>query len=231
MNVTKLHSWDISPKEAVSIQRQLQKDITLSSLPKPPAIIAGADVSYDKGSSIFFSGLVLLTFPDLEIVEEVSCSASVSFPYIPGLLSFREGPVVLDAFKKLKAKPDLIIFDGQGIAHPRGLGIASHMGLILGIPSIGCAKTRLCGEFSDPGNKKGDWSPLTLKGADVGGVVRTRDDVKPVFVSPGHLIDIKSSIDVILQCARKYRLPVPTRQAHLLVNRVRLHSHNKIEYA
>ncbi|MBE9504073.1 MAG: deoxyribonuclease V [Proteobacteria bacterium] len=225
MNVTKLHSWDLSFKEAVSIQRQLQKNLILSSLPKAPAIIAGADVSYDKNSRIFFSGIVLLTFPDLEIVEEVFFSASVSFPYIPGLLSFREGPVVLEAFKKLKTKPDLIVFDGQGIAHPRGLGIASHMGLILGIPSIGCAKTRLCGEFTEPGREKGDWSPLTLKGTDVGGVVRTKNDVKPVFVSPGHLIDIKSSIDVILQCASKYRLPEPTRQAHLLVNRVRLNSH------
>ena len=225
MNVATLHSWDISPKEAVSVQRELQKNLTLSPLPHGPAIVAGADVSYDKGSHIFFSGIVLLTLPNLEIVEEVSSSASVSFPYIPGLLSFREGPVILEAFKKLKIKPDLIIFDGQGIAHPRGLGIASHIGLLLGIPSIGCAKTRLCGEFAEPGRRKGDWSPLALKGADVGGVVRTKNDVKPVFVSPGHLIDIKSSIDIILQCAGKYRLPEPTRQAHLLVNRVRLNSH------
>lgn len=221
MDITRLHGWDVSPKEAVSLQRELAKRVILKPLVRPATLIAGVDVSYDRGSDIFFSGIVVLTLPELKVIEEVSASSMVTFPYIPGLLSFREGPAVIEALGKLKTGPDIFIFDGQGIAHPRGIGIASHIGLLLGVPTIGCAKTRLCGDYAEPGRLKGDRSSLTLKGKEVGAVVRTKDNVKPVYISPGHLIDVKSSLDVILQCSGKYRLPDPVRQAHLLVNRVR----------
>ena len=215
------HPWNLPPKEAIALQRELSHKVVLKQLERPPQIVAGVDVSYDRGSDLFFAGIILLTYPGMEPVEEATADSRVTFPYIPGLLSFREGPVVLKAFEKLKGSPDLIIFDGQGIAHPRGVGIASHMGLILDIPSVGCAKTRLCGDYDEPGMEKGDYSTLTLKGEEVGAVLRTRKGVKPVFVSPGHMIDIKSSTEIILACSLKYRLPEPTRQAHLLVNRVR----------
>lgn len=222
MDMDALHPWHLSPREVIDLQKKLREKVSLVPLKKEPGIVAGVDVSYDRGSDIFYSGIILLTFPGMERVEEVSAQGRVTFPYIPGLLSFREGPVVLKAFEKLKTVPDVVIFDGQGIAHPRGLGIASHIGLILGIPTIGCAKTKLCGDYLEPGIEKGDCSPLILGGEEVGGVLRSRRGVKPVFVSPGHLIDIKTAVNVVLECSVKYRLPEPTRLAHLLVNRARL---------
>ena len=221
MIVAETHSWDISPKEGIELQWCLKKKLKLRRLVKPPETVAGADVSYDKGSKQFFAGVVVLKFPGMEIIDESSAEGIVVFPYIPGLLSFREGPVLLEAFRRLKTTPDVIIFDGQGIAHPRGMGIASHIGLLLDRPSIGCAKTKLCGDFDEPGYEKGSYSPLLMKGEELGVVLRTRSGVKPLLVSPGHLVDIKGSLDIILACSKKYRLPEPTRQAHLFVNRVR----------
>lgn len=221
MIIAETHRWDISPKEGIELQKRLIKQIKLAPLKRLPKTIAGADVSYDKGSNILFAGIVVLSFPDMEIIDEVSAVGEVNFPYIPGLLSFREGPVLVEAFRKLETAPDLIIFDGQGIAHPRGLGIASHMGLILNIPSIGCAKTKLCGDYGEPGREKGSCSPLLMKGNEIGTVLRTKSGVKPLFVSPGHLVDIRGSLNLVLTCSKKYRLPEPTRQAHLFVNRVR----------
>ena len=227
MKVNNLHNWDVSPKEAVAIQKEFQERIILSPILNPPTFIAGLDVSYDKGSHIFYSAVVALRLPELEVVDLVSASEMVTFPYIPGLLSFREGPVVLEALKKLKTEPDLLVFDGQGIAHPRGLGIASHIGLIVDIPSIGCAKTRLCGEYEEPESIKGSWSPLVLKGEEVGAVIRTKDNVQPVFVSPGHRVDVAGSLKIMLQCTGKYRIPEPTRQAHIAVNRIRREAGSK----
>lgn len=221
MIISKTHKWDISPKEGIELQKKLTKEIKLIHLESLPKTVAGADVSYDRGSNIFFAGIVVLSFPGMEIIDEVSASGEVNFPYIPGLLSFREGPVLVEAFRKLETAPDLIMFDGQGIAHPRGLGIASHMGLLLNIPSIGCAKTKLCGDYSEPGREKGSYSPLLMKGKEIGAVLRTKSRVKPIFVSPGHLVDIRSCLDIVLTSSKKYRLPEPTRQAHLFVNRVR----------
>jgi len=221
MIIPETDRWNISPKEGIELQKKLRREIKLTPLGSLPETVAGADVSYNKGSNIFFAGIVLLSFPGMEIIDEVSAVGKVDFPYIPGLLSFREGPVLIEALRKLEATPDLIIFDGQGIAHPRGLGIASHMGLILNIPSIGCAKTRLCGDYDEPGLEKGSSSPLLMKGKETGVVLRTKDGVKALFVSPGHIVDIRDSMDIVLTCSKKYRLPEPTRQAHLLVNRVR----------
>ena len=224
MITEKTDSWDVSPGEGIELQRQLKKRIDLTPFKGMPEKIAGADVSYDKGSNLFFAGIVVLSFPGMEIIDEASARGKVDFPYIPGLLSFREGPLLIEAFGMLETVPDLIIFDGQGIAHPRGLGIASHLGILLNIPSIGCAKTKLWGDYIEPAREKGSRSPLTMKGEEIGAVVRTKSGVKPLFVSPGHLVDMRGSVDIVLTCSKKYRLPEPTRQAHLLVNRLRLES-------
>jgi deoxyribonuclease V len=151
-------------------------------------------------------------------VEYAIATRPATFPYIPGLLSFREGPVILDAMNKLSAAPDLLIFDGQGVAHPRRLGIASHIGLLLDLPSIGCAKSRLCGQHEEPGLERGSHVPLMDKGETIGSVVRTRSGVKPVFVSVGHRLDLRTSVEYVLACCRGYRLPETTRRAHLMAS-------------
>ena len=222
MKIINRHEWELTPKASVALQRELKVEIRLTPLSGEVKTVTGADVSYNRRSDLFFAGVVLLALPGLEVIETASVSGRVTFPYVPGLLSFREGPILLEAFKKLQQQPNLVIFDGQGVAHPRGIGIAAHLGLFLGVPTVGCAKTRLCGEFDPPGEKRGAESSLTMKGEAVGAVVRTKDRVKPLFVSPGHLIDIKGSVEAVLNCFGGYRLPEPTRQAHLLVNRLRM---------
>lgn len=223
MRYLKLHPWNVSYKEAVEIQKRLKKQIILKNSFKNlnGKLIAGADVSYDKEIDVFYAGVVVFELQTMQKIEEVTASGKVSFPYIPGLLSFRESPILLRAFSKVKKTPDIIILDAQGIAHPRGIGLASHIGLLLNIPSIGCAKTRLIGEYDNVGKEAGYYSPLTIKGKAVGVVLRTRKNVKPVFVSPGHKIDLAASIDLVLKSCRGYKLPEPTRQAHNLVNKVR----------
>src|SRR5512135_3607536 len=151
--------------------------------------VAGADVSYSKSSDVYYAAVILMSFPEMQVLEEAWAAGPAAFPYIPGLLTFREGPICLNAFRKLKATPDIVMFDGQGVAHPRGFGLASHMGVLLDIPSIGCAKSVLVGEYKEPGRKRGSASPLIYKGEEVGRALRTRDGVKPVFVSIGHKVD------------------------------------------
>lgn len=226
MNIPQLSSWNVSTAEAVKIQKELSNRVILKPLSVEVRTVAGIDVSYDRGSDRFYAGVVVLSFPALEVMETVTASARVAFPYIPGFLSFREGPVVMEAFRKLETVPHLLIFDGQGIAHPRRLGIASHLGVLLGIPSVGCAKSRLCGEYEEPGIEKGEFSPLTAEGEELGVVLRSKRGVKPLFVSPGHLIDIPGSREMVLAATGKYRLPEATRQAHLLVNRARVENRN-----
>ncbi|MBE9536479.1 MAG: deoxyribonuclease V [Proteobacteria bacterium] len=224
MKVKELHRWDIAPKEAVALQQRLRERLVFRELQKTPKLIAGVDVSYEKHGDLFHAAIVILSFPGLEVIEESCASGRVDFPYIPGLLSFREGPVVIEAFKELKTVPDLAIFDGQGIAHPRGIGIASHIGLFLDIPTIGCAKTRLVGEYNEPGIDKGEFATLVYHGLEVGTVLRTRKGVKPVFVSSGHLVTIEESRELVLGCSTKYRLPEATRRAHILSNKIRIES-------
>jgi deoxyribonuclease V len=226
LNLRLLHSWDVDYQEAVSIQNTLKEELVLHDRVKigPVNVIAGADISYSRGSDLFFAAVVLLSYPDMQPIEEVHAVARVSFPYIPGLLSFREGPVLLKAFENMKQAPDLVIFDGQGIAHPRGVGLASHLGLFLDIPAIGCAKSRLCGEHREPGPLPGDHEDLLYQGQVIGAVLRTKARVRPVFVSPGHLISLERAREVTLKCCRGYRLPEPIRQAHLAVNRLRISS-------
>ena len=223
MRIRDLHRWDVTYSEAVAIQRDLCGELILRSRTHraAPGLIAGADVSYGRGSDLFFAAVVLLTYPELETVEERYAVEKAPFPYIPGLLSFREGPALLKAFAGLERNPDLIIFDGQGIAHPRGFGLASHLGLFLDVPAIGCGKRRLVGCHGEVGNSRGDHVPLVFDGRTVGAVLRTRPGVKPVFVSPGHRIGLDDSVEAVLNCCRGCRLPEPVRKAHRAVNRLR----------
>lgn len=221
MRIRRLHPWDISYQKAIVLQRQLAEQIREIPISKPVRTIAGADVSYSRKDSKVYAAVLVFTFPDIVLTDNALASDTVQFPYIPGLLSFREAPVLEKAFRKIRKKPDVIIFDGQGIAHPRGLGLASHMGLILDSPSIGCAKTRLVGIHARLPQDRGSTVPLTDQGRVVGGVVRTRQAVNPVFVSPGHAITVEEAIDLVLSCCKGSRLPEPTRQAHLAVNRLR----------
>lgn len=224
MKVRELNQWDVSPQQAVRIQRELAAIRQFG----PPleldriTYIAGADVSMNKHSDEVYASVVILSFPDLEVVETRDNIARVDFPYIPGFLSFREIPVLIKPFESLKHTPDVVIGDGQGIAHPRGMGFSTHLGLTLDIPTIGCAKTRLTGMYDEPGSKKGDTSPLYDKeGLVIGSVVRTKDKVAPVYVSIGNKIDLESAVRIVLACVKRYRLPEPSRQAHMAANNLR----------
>jgi len=219
------HRWPDNYADAVALQGKLRDRLVTDGAPDDVRLVAGVDVSYDKGSELYHAGVVVLGYPGLEVVEEAWASGRSSFPYIPGLLSFREGPISLEAFKKLRNRPDLVIFDGQGLAHPRGFGLACHIGLLLDIPSIGCAKSVLVGEYREPGKRRGSSSALEYRGETVGRALRTRDGVKPVYVSVGHRMTLEQACAYVLGCARGYRLPEPTRLAHLLVNRVRRGEH------
>jgi deoxyribonuclease V len=210
------------PASAVRRQLELREALDLSGGPGRVRLVAGADISYDRGSDRFFAAVVVLALPGLEIVETATSRGRSPFPYVPGLLSFREGPLLLRAFARLRAEPDLAFFDGHGIAHPRGFGIASHLGLLLDLPSIGCAKKRLVGTHEEPGPEVGDTAPLLFEGRRVGAVLRTRRGVRPVYVSPGHRIKTAAAVRWTLRTGGGYRLPEPTRQAHLLSNRERL---------
>lgn len=206
------HPWDVSPDQAIDIQRELRRHMIESPLDKRPDIVAGVDVSVKDGQAR--SAIVLLSFPELKPVEAATAERPATFPYVPGLLAFREGPVVLEALERLTQGPDVLIFDAQGLAHPRRMGLAAHLGILLDIPSIGCAKSRLYGEYTEPGVKRGSWTRLYDGSEVIGAVVRTRDNVKPVFVSVGHRINLEMAIELVVDCAPNYRLPETTRWAH-----------------
>lgn len=218
------HSWNLAPKEAIALQKELREQVQLVPLTQPPTHVGGCDVSMNRFAKEGFAGFVTLTYPELELVDHAVVKDMIPFPYVPGLLSFREIPMLLKAWEKLKTKPDVLVVDGIGIAHPRRLGIASHLGLVLGIPTIGCAKSVLTGVYEEPGNEPGDTSYLYDKKTNeiIGAALRTKRNVKPVFVSPGHLITLQESIDLVFSCVRKHRLPEPTRFAHNTVNEYRL---------
>jgi len=217
-----LHSWDLTPAAAIALQRELATRVLLENrLPAAPRCVAGVDVSYRLHGSRFHAAVVLLTYPQLTLIETASAVGEVQFPYVPGLLSFRELPILLEAFRRLQTPPELILVDGQGIAHPRRFGLASHLGLWLDRPTIGCAKSRLTGSHADPPPRRGSRTPLLDDGEQIGTVLVTRDRVKPLFISPGHLVDQATAVDLVLACTGRYRMPEPTRQAHLLSNRLR----------
>lgn len=206
------HSWEISPQEAYALQRELSTQVECRPRLGPVHSVAGIDVSL-RGD-VARAAVVVLEFDGLAPVAYATATRPITFPYVPGLLSFREGPAILDALEQLNVLPDLLIFDGQGRAHPRRVGIASHIGLLADLPAIGCAKSRLCGQHDEPGLDAGSYVPLLDKGDVVGAVLRTRRSVKPVYVSIGHRVDLATSIKYVLACCRGYRLPETTRWAH-----------------
>lgn len=216
------HSWDLTPGEAIEVQKRLRNLVRIEPLSREVHTIAGADISFNKFSETVYAGIVVLSLPDLQIIESAGVRSVTKFPYVPGLLSFRETPSVLEAWEKLKTKPDVLMLDGQGIAHPRRFGIACHVGLLLDLPTIGCAKSILVGKHGELGHESGSRSPLVDRGEQVGVALRTKDRVSPVYVSPGHLIDLDSAVGLVLRSTGKYRQPEPTRQAHLLVNQLRV---------
>jgi deoxyribonuclease V len=208
-----VHAWDLQPPEATALQIRLSQHVVRQRCIcfKDIDTVAGVDTGY-RGDSAY-AAVVVMKLADLRLLEEAVAAKPVQYPYVPGLLSFREGPVILQALHKLKTPPDLLMIDGQGIAHPRRFGIASHIGLLLDMPTIGCAKTRLVGDYNEPRRHRGSTSLLTQGGETIGAVVRTRTDVKPLFVSIGHRMDLDTSIRVVLKSCRGYRLPEPLRSA------------------
>lgn len=220
-SLEQLHDWPQTRSEAVALQKRLRESVRVVPLKKKIETIAGTDLSFNKFEPTVYAGIVVLRLPSLEVVEEVGIVSETRFPYVPGLLSFRETPSVLEAWAKLKTEPDAVMFDGQGIAHPRRVGIASHVGLIIKRPTLGCAKSVLIGKFEEPGEERGSWSPMIDKGETIGAALRTKTRVQPIYVSPGHLIDLAGAVELTLRCDGGYRQPEPTRRAHLLVNALR----------
>jgi deoxyribonuclease V len=216
-----LHAWNLTPDEAVEVQTQLAGRVDTSTKLGPVRLIAGADIAYDTIAPILHAAVVVVRFPDLVEVERAVVQEEVTFPYMPGLLSFRESHPILSAFSKLRRRPDVLLLDGQGIAHPRRFGLACHLGLWLEMPTIGCAKTWLFGDHDAVGQTAGDSTPLTTNGETIGAVVRTATGVRPAFVSPGHLCDVESAVQQVRSVLSGYRHPVPTRLAHMAANTAR----------
>ena len=219
MNPLRLHSWNVTPGEAIAIQEALRTRIRLRDTFAATDVIAGADMCIDGDWG--YGGVITYTFPRLEEIERRWVRMKLKFPYVPGLLAFREAPVLLAALKLLSTEPDLLLFDGQGIAHGRRMGIATHMGILLNKPTIGCAKSRLVGTFEEPGADRGCYEPLVHGGETVGAVLRTRKQVRPIFVSPGTGISLKTSINIVMRCLDGYRIPKPTHEADHYVGSIK----------
>ncbi len=231
MQISNLHKWDLSYKEAVGLQKKLASRVKFTPIKKRPKLVAGLDCAFSKDGKKIISAVVVLNLENFQIVEIVSAVRKLTFPYIPGLLSFREAPVCIAAAKKLKTEPDVFIIDGQGFAHPRRFGLACHLGLFFDKPTIGCAKSRLLGSYEEPPLQKGSVTFLedkTMPGVKrkgkssevIGAVLRTRTNVKPVFVSVGYKCTLRNAIDIVLKCTRGFRLPEPTRLADQIVSRL-----------
>jgi len=216
-----LHRWDVSYSQAVALQKSLAGSVIFRPFTGKLRLVCGLDCAFSEGGKKIIAVAVVLKLPDFGQVERSQAVLNTVFPYIPGLLSFREAPVCIEAVKKLRKQPDVFIIDGQGVAHPRRLGLAAHLGLFFDKPTVGCAKSRLTGQFRDPGLKKGAYSSLKDKGRTIGAVVRTRTNVKPVFVSVGNKCRLNDAVRLVLRCTSKYRLPEPTRMAHHLVSKAK----------
>ncbi|WP_234670216.1 deoxyribonuclease V [Dyadobacter sp. CY261] len=207
--------------EATLIQQQLRSHLNLQPLQKEIKTIAGADISLTLYSETVYAGLVILSYPELQPIACSLVKSSTIFPYVPGYLAFREIPAILKAYEQIPVKPDVIMFDGNGILHARRMGIASHFGVLTGAVTMGCAKKKLAGQYTEPGESKGEYTNVTDKGDVIGYAVRTKDDVKPVFISPGHQMSLEDSLTLALRCTGRHRLPEPTRKAHEIVNKFR----------
>ena len=212
------HPWTLDPAGAVALQRELRAHLILTDRLGPVRRVAGVDVGFEARGTVTRAAVAVLRYPELEVLETAIARRPTEFPYIPGLLSFRELPVVLDALKQLREPPDLLLCDGQGIAHPRRLGIASHLGLLVDIPSIGVAKTRLYGSHDEVPNLRGAWTPLRAGEEVIGAVLRTRPGVKPLYISTGHRVGLATAIEYVMGCCTRYRLPETTRWAHRLAS-------------
>lgn len=222
MDTSLAHTWNLSPQEAKELQLRLREQLVLAPPPDlHPERIAGADISMDRGSDRGYGGIVVLDARSLAPVDQASIAADLTFPYVPGLLSFRELPVLVGAWERLRTKPDVLIFDGQGIAHPRRFGLACHGGLLFGVPSIGCAKSLLVGKHGELEYQRGSTAEIVHRGEVVGMAVRTRNGVNPVYVSPGHRMDLPTAVEIVLRVSPQYREPETTRHAHRLVNELR----------
>jgi deoxyribonuclease V len=206
------HRWDLEPRDAIALQTELATRLVFSPPPVPIELVAGVDVSMRRG--VARAAVVVMTMPDLREIERVCVDAPIAYPYVPGLLTFREAPPILQALERLEHLPDVLMFDGQGYAHPRRLGLASHIGVLLDHPTVGCAKSRLCGTYEEPPRERGAYTDLCDGDEVIGAVVRMRTGVKPLFVSAGHRMTRNASIDLVLACGKGYRLPEPTRWAH-----------------
>jgi deoxyribonuclease V len=213
-----LHRWDLTPKEAMALQVELAARVVREDAVRQVRRVAGVDVGFEDDGKVTRAAVAVLDFPSLAPAERIVVRQPTRFPYIPGLLSFREAPAVLAAFERLRAVPDLVLYDGQGIAHPRRFGIASHLGLLLDAPTIGVAKTRLVGEHRRLPERKGAWVPLVDRGETVGAVLRTRAGVTPLYVSIGHRVSLEGAIRWVMACTTRYRLPETTRWAHHLAS-------------
>ncbi|MEH2063845.1 MAG: deoxyribonuclease V [Nostoc sp.] len=213
------HAWPSTLEEAIAIQEKLRYQvITSDQLQEPIQYVAGVDMGFEADGTISRAAVAVLSFPDLQVIETSLAHRPTTFPYIPGFLSFREIPAVLDALEKIKTIPDIILCDGNGIAHPRRLGIASHLGLLVDVPTIGVAKSRLLGKHEELAETKGNWQPLIHEGETIGAVLRSRTGVKPLYISSGHRVSLPTAIDYVLRCTPKYRLPETTRIADKLAS-------------
>jgi len=215
VKVEKLHGWQVSITQALDIQRRLAAQVSRSNEVGVPRFIAGVDISVDKGQGVATGAVVVLKYPELGVLETKVVNDKLNFPYIPGLLSFREAPLILATCQKLTVAPDLILVDGQGIAHPRRMGLASHIGLWLNSPTIGCAKSLLCGTHQVPGTEPGSYAEVVDHGEIIGAALRTKLGTKPIYVSIGHKIDLPTAIHWVMECCGGYRIPEPARLAHL----------------
>jgi deoxyribonuclease V len=233
MNIQQKHAWDVTTQEAREIQNELSLQINTQAKVNynEISVVGGADISFNRKDSLIYATIVFLDFSTLQLLDVFSLSTTANFPYVPGYLSFREIPPLLKLAEQLNDLPDVLLCDGQGIAHPRGLGLASHLGLILDIPTVGCAKSVLVGDYQLPAVEKGARSPLVFQGKQVGVALRTRYNVKPVYVSVGHKIRLEDAVKIVSHCSPRYRIPEPIRYAHRFVNAYRaIENERKISY-
>ncbi len=218
MKIQQRHPWPLTAEEAIAIQQNLQSEVITEDQLGDINYVAGVDLGFEEAGTISRAAVAILSFPDLQLREQAIAKRPTTFPYIPGFLSFREIPAVIDALEKVSITPDLILCDGQGIAHPRRFGIACHLGILADIPTIGAAKSLLVGKHDELPEEKGSWQPLRYRGEVVGAVLRSRTGVNPLYVSPGHRISLPTAIDYVLRCTTKYRLPETTRWADKLAS-------------
>lgn len=216
------HSWDLAPSQAIELQRELAARVVLRDEPEPPRTVAGVDVGFEDGGHTTRGAVVVLDTATLAPVQSVLRRQPTRFPYVPGLLSFREVPVILEALAALEQLPDLLLCDGQGIAHPRRFGIACHLGVLTGLPSIGVAKSRLCGTHGPVPAGKGQWTPLRDGDETIGAVLRTRVGVRPLYISAGHRVSLAAAVSQVMACVTRYRLPETTREADRLASQRRV---------